>query len=526
MLHLIGDPQNKLGNHEQEKIIFRKQMNPAVYIVLLESNEHRKQHVEQNVLPKLKNFLEVNVIPAVEGQTNDLKLTTRRIGLNLSEEYAEKAISGHLACTLSHYSIWSQFYLNSSATHAIILEDDAVVSSQFQAQVDQALQKVNGIDGEYWDFTYLYTPDEQTPAQWKKYAGGLVAVPAFYQWCTVGYILTRPGAKRLLELFTKITTNVDTQIATCIRDTPGKLKAYTVFPSPVQTCGQVGSKTQRGLLKSNTWGTPKVAGQQTAGQSPLPNTELITLQRNPKSSTKMTDLERNVTIIVKTFQRPVCFEAFMKSLRQFYPHIHVIAVDDSHIHPTIDPYQLTYVVTDFDIGVSTGRNMALDLVKTKYFVVVDDDDIVTKDTQLEKWFKLLNENDDIDMVGGKAASAPYHGTWSRPVIPGDVLELHVGKAHAQRSKNGHKLYDITHQFFMGRTKKIQPVRWDDELKTADHSVFFYRCKRAGLTVAFDPTVTIDHKHLHSEAYDKFRVRKSFHEIAVQKLNAREYVVIR
>ena len=40
-------------------------------------------------------------------------------------------------------------------------------------------------------------------------------------------------------------------------------------------------------------------------------------------------VDESVTAVVKTFERPKEFKRLIKSIRQFYPDMHIIVVDDS-----------------------------------------------------------------------------------------------------------------------------------------------------------------------------------------------------
>ena len=40
-------------------------------------------------------------------------------------------------------------------------------------------------------------------------------------------------------------------------------------------------------------------------------------------------VERDITVVVKTFERPECLRRLVSSIRRFYPGIPVFVVDDS-----------------------------------------------------------------------------------------------------------------------------------------------------------------------------------------------------
>jgi len=235
-------------------------------------------------------------------------------------------------------------------------------------------------------------------------------------------------------------------------------------------------------------------------------------------------MEKETTLIIKTFQRPSCCERLVESIRRYYPEIAIVVVDDGNKHPNLSQWQNVLVIhLNFDVGVSLGRNRALQEVKTPYFVTLDDDFIFTDQTKLEKWYALLISNPDVDLVGGSVKDcAPYHGCW---IWKNQDIELHIGKCKG-KTRRGLEKFDITLQFFMARTKKIQPIQWDPKLKMTDHSVFFLRCKRAGVVVTYLPEVQVDHERGTSQEYHNYRYRTEFKEMAMKKLGAQNYLIIK
>ncbi|WP_290917586.1 glycosyltransferase, partial [Halodesulfovibrio sp.] len=89
---------------------------------------------------------------------------------------------------------------------------------------------------------------------------------------------------------------------------------------------------------------------------------------------------RDVTIVVKAFERPESLLRLYQSIRTYYPLIDIIIVDDSEEKVNLCEFEnnVTYLATDFNIGLSAGRNYAVSNVKTKYFLLLDDDFFFTE----------------------------------------------------------------------------------------------------------------------------------------------------
>ena len=78
------------------------------------------------------------------------------------------------------------------------------------------------------------------------------------------------------------------------------------------------------------------------------------------SAPPRTDLDEQLTLVVKTFERPATLRRLVTSIRRLYPTVRVIVVDDSRVPsqlPGVDTIALPY-----DQGVSIGRQAGLDQV--------------------------------------------------------------------------------------------------------------------------------------------------------------------
>lgn len=85
-----------------------------------------------------------------------------------------------------------------------------------------------------------------------------------------------------------------------------------------------------------------------------------------------------ITAVIKTFERPERVVALHSSIRQYYPNLAIIIVDDSSAPIAYDwDEYTTYIFTEYDIGLSEGRNRAVDQVKTLYTLILDDDFVFT-----------------------------------------------------------------------------------------------------------------------------------------------------
>lgn len=236
----------------------------------------------------------------------------------------------------------------------------------------------------------------------------------------------------------------------------------------------------------------------------------------------------NVTAIIKAFERPDAVINLYNSIRKFYPELKIIIIDDSKeaMDSSVFDEMVEYIHTEFDIGLSAGRNLALSKVNTKYFLLLDDDFIFTEDTKLENMYKALEEG-GFDIVSGIMFD---NGTEIRKFagkmeIKDNLLNIYpdvtIGK------HNGYKLYDIVLNFFMADTAKIKEIGWDNKLKLAEHEDFFLKAKAKGLLITCLDNVKVHHFPILLSDYKVYRERVwEYRKIFLKENNLDEILVVR
>lgn len=219
---------------------------------------------------------------------------------------------------------------------------------------------------------------------------------------------------------------------------------------------------------------------------------------------EMTSLiEKNVSIIIKTFERPHCVNLLYHSIRRFYPDIPIIIADDSR-EPIGSLGDAKIIQLPFNSGVSFGRNAALKEVATKYFVTADDDFVFTRHTDLTVPYKILDDM-DFAMVGIELL---YDG-WKNRIYRGSytkskgLLFQHQNRPYAIHE--GYPLYHYILQCFMAKTDVVQSSLWDERFHTAfEHDDFFLALKEKNTLITHVNSVSIDHYPELRGEYKKFR----------------------
>ena len=223
-------------------------------------------------------------------------------------------------------------------------------------------------------------------------------------------------------------------------------------------------------------------------------------------------VEQDLTVVVKTFQRPEALRRLLASTRRFYPGIPVVVVDDSEAPLEPLPEGITrYRHFPFDsLGVSAGRNAAVREVETEYVLICDDDMVFGRRTDVGKMLRTVRET-RFDLVSCRwmdhepwrsirRGCRRYEGTLE---IADGTLVHHYGATRGEI--DGLPVFDIVHQFFVAPTELLRANPWDERFKVAgEHVAFFLALKDAGALCTRLPDVVVYHYPALPPEYQSFR----------------------
>lgn len=232
----------------------------------------------------------------------------------------------------------------------------------------------------------------------------------------------------------------------------------------------------------------------------------------------------NLTLLVKTFERPGALRRELDSIRAYYPGVPVIVADDSR-QPTPQVAEeagvtAQYLQLPFDTGMSAGRNLMVQAATTEFVAMLDDDFIFGPESDLGLLRQEL-EAGGYDIVTGRlicdGGEQHYEGLmhqeaeWLqlyRPATVGATIPVHIGL-----------------NFFVARTAALRAVRWDPRLKICEHEDYFWRAKGEGLRVGYCPRVTAVHERERNPLYNEFRNSRvrQFRAMALEKHGWRDTV---
>ena len=245
------------------------------------------------------------------------------------------------------------------------------------------------------------------------------------------------------------------------------------------------------------------------------------------------DVETDVTVLIKTFERPDCLRRLVASIRRFYPRIPILVVDDSAVPLDPVPDGITrYVPLAFNsVGLAEGRNVGLRHVKTPYVLISDDDMVFGRRTDLRKMLHVL-ETTRFDIVSCRWMD---HDPW-RSVCLGykrteGGAEI-VDGAYVRRldtpsgTMDGLPVFDLVHNFFMASPARLGEDPWDARLKLLEHNEFFLRIKERGLLCTRLPDVVVDHyPRLPPDYYDLRRGTSRYLDLWYEERGIERRVVI-
>ncbi|XP_078041605.1 glycosyltransferase 25 family member [Augochlora pura] len=144
--------------------------------------------------------IHVQTVDAIDGRTLKQSILSD-LGVEVMPEYSDPyhdrpMTMGEIGCFLSHYIIWSEVIENDFET-VIILEDDVRFEPFFRQKLKYILTELDNLNI-VWDLVYLGRKRLMEDAE-PSIEGSKYLVRAAYSYWTLGYILSRSGAKKLVE---------------------------------------------------------------------------------------------------------------------------------------------------------------------------------------------------------------------------------------------------------------------------------------------------------------------------------------
>ena len=210
----------------------------------------------------------------------------------------------------------------------------------------------------------------------------------------------------------------------------------------------------------------------------------------------------NVTLAVKTFERPESLRRMLASVRRVYSGPVIVADDSETPFVSHDPL-IRVLALPFDTGVGAGRNALIDAVTTKYLWMADDDMILLPDFDLGRILGYLEAHPEVDLCGGRVVNLPL---WESADYLASPLFAHAGKPRRPQGMlvGGLPVHYKVPNFYVARRESLESVRYDGALKRVDHTDFFTSAYGSLLSVQDPQMVCLHAKSYFDPHYRSFR----------------------
>lgn len=258
----------------------------------------------------------------------------------------------------------------------------------------------------------------------------------------------------------------------------------------------------------------------------------------------------NITVglVFATISRPHVAQRLISSVRKYFPDIPIYVSDQSNFNVSQDSFyrqnNCQVVWMEHDAGVSASRNAAVALVKEEFFVLCDDDFIITAETNFKPALKILSLEPDIGVVGGRLIDIyiNQNGKEYRDQRFWEMMfffdpqkgKLTTIPAHYfapdPKKIDGERYFecDSVMNFAVLRTEMIDDViRWDPQFKSnGEHEDFYLNLKVNGnYRVVYSPSVVAHHHHPSLQSYSRLRNRSHGWQVFLQKWSLRQFLEI-
>lgn len=196
----------------------------AAFVIVLGRDPARERYVREVLA---REEIEAELFPAVDGRllTQRALEELRRQGYLAAGLEAERS-RGQIACALSHVRLL-EHVLDRGYRSALVLEDDFAPAPGFRRELRERLRRAPA------DFDLIYLFNSNWPEPVLHAIDGVEGLRRpVYPLGTVAYVVSRKGARRILDLVKPIDFTIDDMLAGHVQQ--GRLTAYTAWPMLVR----------------------------------------------------------------------------------------------------------------------------------------------------------------------------------------------------------------------------------------------------------------------------------------------------
>lgn len=236
---------------------------------------------------------------------------------------------------------------------------------------------------------------------------------------------------------------------------------------------------------------------------------------------------RAITAIVPTFNRDECITKLITSFCALYPDIKLIIGNQNPQKIECSYSNVEIIELPEDCGLSYARNELVKHVNTEFTLLLDDDFVFLKNSNIFRLLEVFSYDKDIGIVGGRLYQNKEIKSYERFLLIMDKILLLIDwyklldKKHVnERSVNGIMFgyADIIFNFFLAKTAVLRRYPWDNNHKIhSEHIDFFLNLKiNSDVRIAFVPDVLIQHEPIKSsEKYAEAR-KRMYYDLIYEK----------
>jgi GT2 family glycosyltransferase len=237
----------------------------------------------------------------------------------------------------------------------------------------------------------------------------------------------------------------------------------------------------------------------------------------------------NVDFLITTFMRPDCLTELVLSIAHYYPDAKVFIGDQNQIlakkfyeqlqeRAGFRRSQFKVFKLPFDCGLSRARNFLVQNTPSAYKLILDDDFIFTRETDLYKFLTLI-EQDGVGVVAGAVKTNGMLINYEYKLDKQDDTMFYAPDGDQWQEYKGitYKQTGCVLNFALYRKEVFEDVLWDRDLKVTEHLEFMWRLNQTPWKILYTPEVITSHSQERNHEYKKMRKRTDFRFLSFQKM---------
>jgi glycosyl transferase family 25 len=196
-----------------------------IWVINLDNSKDRLENIKNNFRSLGIKF---NRFSAVYGKTLPIDVLEEKTN-DLCRNFL--CTFGIIGCALSHKYLWQQLVNDSMTDKYLILEDDVVLTETSVDIIRKLEEKINKYKIDYLNL-YCANIGCQLKSVEFEIDGCKFGKP-YFPLTTSGYIITKEGARKLLENISKVTYHIDFEIA--MNMLKSNINIYSSSPTVINT---------------------------------------------------------------------------------------------------------------------------------------------------------------------------------------------------------------------------------------------------------------------------------------------------